>query len=665
MIRRLWVLSTALLVGACGGGGGGGGSSTPTNPPNPPAGTRTLFVSVQPSGAVAGKAFSTQPVVHVRTAQGARDTADDSTVVSVALVAFTAAPSAQLTGTTSVTVQDGIATFTDLAINSAGTGYRLRFTASGLTAVDSDAFDVAAATDPDPDPDPDADVTFEIDSQQDVKPISRFIYGMNFGFGDDEPKNLTLSRSGGNRMTAYNWETNASNAGADWFHQNDSFLGGGEVPGGAVTPLIDAALDANAGVIVTVPMIGYVAADKNGGGDVGQSGADYLDVRFHRSLPRKPGGAFQTTPDTSDKFVYQDEWVNFLDVKYPGAISSDTTPIFFSLDNEPDLWYATHARLRNERFGAEGEKVTYAELVSLTIDYASAIKDVNPNAVVFGPVNYGWQGMVRLQDAPDANNRDFLNFYLQEMAEEDQSQGRRLLDVLDVHWYPEAQGGGVRITGEETSAAVVEARKQAPRSLWDPTYTEESWITQWSTGGPITLLPRLQNKIDTHYPGTRLAITEYSYGGGAHISGGIAQADVLGIFGRYEVFAATMWRLAQDQRFIYGAFDMFRNFDGNNGSFGDTSIRATTSDIETTSVYASVDDGDADRMVIVCINKANSPQIAAISINHPVAFGTARVFTLTNASATPQRRDDIAVGTSNTLTYTMPANSVTTLELVP
>src|SRR5690606_34161655 len=232
----------------------------------------------------------------------------------------------------------------------------------------------------------------------------------------------------------------------------------------------------------------------------------------------------------------------------------------------------------------------------------------------------------------------------------------------DVHWYPEAQGGGVRITGEETSAAVVEARKQAPRSLWDPTYTEESWITQWSTGGPITLLPRLQNKIDTHYPGTRLAITEYSYGGGAHISGAIAQADVLGIFGRHGVFAATMWRLHEDQQFIYGAFDMFRNYDGNNGSFGDTSIRAATSDIDTTSVYASVDSNEANRMVIVCINKADEPQTASIEISHPEALTTAQVYTLTSTSSTPQRQSDIAVA-SNAFSYTMPANSVTTLVL--
>lgn len=517
-----------------------------------------------------------------------------------------------------------------------------------------------------PPPAPTAQVTFEIDSQEDVRPISKFIYGMNFGVDDtgfaSRPANLALSRSGGNRMTAYNWETNASNAGEDWFNQSDDFLGGGDVPGGAVTPLIDAALNADAGIVVTVPMIGYVAADKNAGGDVNQT-PDYINVRFHESVARKPGGIYLTAPNTTDDVVYQDEWVNFLDVTYPTAIGSATAPIFFNLDNEPDLWHSTHPRLRGDANGNNGTNVTYAELIERTIEYASAIKDVNPDAVIFGPVNYGWQGMVRLQEASDANDRDFLDFYLQQMAEAEESEGRRLVDVLDVHWYPEAQGGGVRITVDDAGTELAAARKQAPRSLWDPTYTETSWITEFSTNGPINLLPRLQGKIDAHYPGTRLAITEYYYGGGEHISGGIAQADVLGIFGKLGVFAAAPWRIGEtDHRFIYGAFEMFRNYDGNNGSFGDTSIRATTSNIETSSVYASVDADDPARMVIVCINKADEPQTANLAIAHSVTLATAQIYTLTSASSSPQRQADIAVA-SNAFSYVMPANSVTTLVL--
>jgi len=60
-------------------------------------------------------------------------------------------------------------------------------------------------------------------------------------------------------------------------------------------------------------------------------------------------------------------------------------------------------------------------------------------------------------------------------------------------------------------------------------------------------------------------MTEYYYGGGDHISGGLAQADVLGILGREGVFAAALWHLGRNDRFIHGASMMSAT-----DAFGDT-----------------------------------------------------------------------------------------------
>jgi hypothetical protein len=672
-ISGLRTVLFAMLAGlsACGGGGGGSGSSSSSSSSSgggTPPPVRTLFVATQPSGAAPSVAFATQPVVQVRS-NGVTDAADNTTVVTVSIVAGTGASGAALTGTTTATAVAGIATFTNLGINTAGTGYQLRFTATGVTEATSGTFSVVTpgAVIP-PSTPPASQVTFAIDSTQDVRAISRFIYGMNGWDPSVRPANLTLSRSGGNRMTAYNWETNASNAGSDYQNQNDDFLGGGNTPNGAVGPAIVAARTAGAGIVVTMPTIGYVAADKNGGGDVNQT-PNYLSVRFKVSRPRK-GSAFSMTPDTTDAFVNQDEYVSFLDQTYAGAFASTTTPVFLSLDNEPDLWHYTHARLRGDATRPvetqSGTSVTYAEIVQRSVDYASAAKEVNPSVQIFGPVNYGWQGYLRLQDAADHQNRDFLNFYLAQMAQAEATAGKRLLDVLDVHWYPEAQGGGVRIT-DGNSTAVIAARKQAPRSLWDATYEESSWIHDTLPAGDkaIRLLPRLRAKIDANYPNTKLAITEYNYGGGDHISGGIAQADVLGIFGREGLYAANLWRLSSGNTFIYGGFEMFRNYDLAHGSFGDTSIRATNSDVANASVYASVNAGNAGRMLIVAINKADTVQTAGIAVTHTTQFHTAQVYTLTSANSLPQPQADINITLTNAFQYSMPANSVTTLVLVP
>jgi hypothetical protein len=274
--------------------------------------------------------------------------------------------------------------------------------------------------------------------------------------------------------------------------------------------------------------------------------------------------------------------------------------------------------------------------------------------------------LVTLQGAPDAGGRDFIDTYLDAMADASAMAGHRLIDVLDLHWYPEAQGGGVRITDDGAGAALAAARLQAPRSLWDPGYTEDSWITTYSTLGPIRLLPRLHEQIAAHYPGTRLAISEYYYGGGADISGGIAQADVLGVFGREDLFAAALWHIGgTDDRFIWGAFDLFLDFDGAGAGFGDTSIAATTDDVAATSVYASYDADDYQRMVIVAINKSASPLDAGITIHHGATFTRAEIYRLTSANSAPIAGGEQAITLTNALVYEMPAMSVSVLVLRP
>ena len=56
-------------------------------------------------------------------------------------------------------------------------------------------------------------VQFTVNEANGRVPISAFIYGTNQPDWQGGAHNLTLTRLGGNRWTAYNWENNASNAG--------------------------------------------------------------------------------------------------------------------------------------------------------------------------------------------------------------------------------------------------------------------------------------------------------------------------------------------------------------------------------------------------------------------------------------------------------------------
>jgi hypothetical protein len=541
--------------------------------------------------------------------------------------------------------------------------YRLALTASACLLLPScgGGGGATAPTDPgasgSPTPGPASSVTFTIDTGAGRHPISPYIYGANQVNWSGRSRGLRLARLGGNRWTAYNWENNASNAGSDYQHQSDGFLGGGEVPGEAVRPHVAAAHAAGASMIVTVPMAGYVSADKSPGGDVNRT-PDYLSTRFFESRPAKRRG-FSYPPDGGDAVVYQDEFVAWLESTFAHARADASRTLFYSLDNEPDLWASTHARIRPTG------KLTYAEAVERTTAFAAAIKSVAREALVFGPVSYGWQGFVSLQDAPDRAGRDFLDFYLDSMREAEGRHGRRLVDVLDLHWYPEAKGGGVRITENNSSPAVAAARVQAPRSLWDPGYSETSWISVDARVGAIRLLPRMREKIAAHYPGTLLAITEYNYGGGGDVSGAIAQADVLGIFGREDVFAAALWDLGSTTSFIDGAFAAYCNFDGAGGRFGDTSVAAATSNHETTSVYASVDASREDRLVLVALNKSTGPTTADVLVSHPLNLTRGQTWQITAAGATPVAGASMTATGRNAFRLQMPASSVTTVVLAP
>src|SRR5262249_33489488 len=160
-------------------------------------------------------------------------------------------------------------------------------------------------------------------------------------------------------------------------------------------------------------------------------------------------------------------------------------------------------------------------------------------------------------------------WYLQQMAAYQHGHNLRILDYYDNHWYP--QGSGV--TGGDESAATQALRLRSTRQLWDPAYTDESWINQ-----KVDLIPRMRQLVDQNYPGTKLAISEYNYGSLGHMDGALAEADVLGIFGREGLDLATLWAPPAPTDPGAYAFRMYLNYDGKGSKFGDKSLTAQSTD---------------------------------------------------------------------------------------
>jgi len=502
----------------------------------------------------------------------------------------------------------------------------------------------------------DISVTYTIDTQQDVSPISPYIYGYNFE--QVTAQNLTVRRMGGNRLTGYNWETNFSNAGSDWQHSSDEYMSSyipsaqRQTPGKVITDFVDANLAAGRASLITLQMAGYVAADKNGTVTESQVAPStrWKDVIYKKTTPFcSPAGS----PDKTDNAVYMDELVNYLVTRY-GSTSSTSGVRFYALDNEPALWSNTHPRILPL-------KPTCVELLNRSVALASAVKDVDPDAQICGPVLYGFAAFNTFQDAADWSTVKsghsyswFIDYYLDTMKQASTAQGRRLLDVLDLHWYPEAQGDGSRIcdTQPPYSQANAEARMQAPRTLWDQGYYENSWIGTWFKWA-LPLLPKITQSINTYYPGTKMAFTEYNYGAGDHISGGIATADVLGIYGKYGVYLSTYW--GSNRAYVNSAFSLFRNYDGANSTFGDTRVQTAMTDKVNSSIYGSTFLADRNKLHLVVLNKNYTQPInGSFSITAPQFFTSARVWAFDNSSSAITERTPVSAITGNTFSYTIP-----------
>lgn len=435
-------------------------------------------------------------------------------------------------------------------------------------------------------------VDFHINTNQGRGQISPYIYGVNFAVNNF----TTARRMGGNRLTGFNWENNASNAGDDYFHSSDNYIPwilgvpyyNYDIPGISLTTFHDSSLNYNNYTLLTLQMAGYAARDKNGTVEVWETAPS---PRWVEVINRKDS-VLLLIPDTTDSVLYVDEMLNFLINTY-GAANTATGIKGYILDNEPALWAYTHPRLHPDT-------LTISELMSKSIDLAATVKEMDSFAEVFGPDLYGFSAFLDLQGASDWNNYSgtydrFIEAYLDLMKQASDSVGYRLLDVLDVHWYPEPAG----VYSGDTSQNVSQTRMQLPRSLWDSIYVEDSWIGQYFS--PVVIIHYLNDAILQYYPDTKLSITEYDYGAANHISGGIAQVEALGIFGKFGVYFASKW--GSKEEYITTAFNIYRNYNGNSNRFGSTKVLATMNDTSNTSIYASIDDDDTTSLHIIVINK--------------------------------------------------------------
>lgn len=501
------------------------------------------------------------------------------------------------------------------------------------------------------------DVT--IDVEADNYEISPLIYGLNIHSDIlEEEKVATSVRKGGNRWTAYNWENNFSNAGSDYKFFSDDYLAthltDRTKPANVVTTFVEQANANDQYSLITVQMAGYTASGRSGS-------ASELNADNYNTLKIRKDGELSLMPDLTDSLVYIEEFINY--IKHYYGTANNGGPNAYSLDNEPVLWSSKHKVLHPNL-------VTVDELITKSTETAKLIKEYDPNAEVYGFAAFGWHGLSTLDDWHDSesgpddwqpirhNYQDtFYVAYLSKMREASDEAGVRLLDALDIHWYPTEQVKGKRIVdlgGDNPDAAsdliserAVELRLQAPRSFWDKTYKP----SDGKVGKPA-VLTRLHEAIDTLYPGTKISVSEYQFGTEWHISGGLAIADILGIFGREKVYVAQKWDGMGE--FAEAAFKLFRNYDGKGNTVGDIYAKTDVSDIEKASAYSSID--AEGNLHIIYVNKQEADIEASFNIANG-AYTSAKVYGFGPDNHHIEALDDVSALANGKFSYTVPSFS--------
>jgi hypothetical protein len=426
-----------------------------------------------------------------------------------------------------------------------------------------------------------------VDASGPGRPISPLIYGV--AFADQTvlvELGATVDRWGGNTATRYNWVAEAWNAARDWEFRNK--------PAGSTDDFVRMALAGQATPLLTVPTIGWVSNNGDNGtrstgvpaaGGPPLANSDAIAgynpdrnraVTSVPSLPRKPGPLLDK-PDPNAPAVYQDEWIHHL----MGTFGSGA-PRYFAMDNEPDAWSLTHTDVRPAELG-------YDQMVRNFEDYATAVKQQDHAALILGPDVCCWTSLFYSPldrgsdnfgshaDRQAHGDVAFLPWWLAQVARQDAARGSRSLDLLDVHYYP----AGNKVFSDAADPNTRDLRIRSVRSLYDSTYTDESWI-----GTQIALIPRLKKWIANAYPGTGLAISEYNFGGEKDASGAIALAEALGTFGVQGVDLATYWTYPAPKSPAGAAFRLFRNYDGAGATFGDESL-GVVSGVANVRAYAS------------------------------------------------------------------------------
>ncbi|MFC4600778.1 OmpL47-type beta-barrel domain-containing protein [Cohnella hongkongensis] len=328
---------------------------------------------------------------------------------------------------------------------------------------------------------------------------------------------------------------------------------------------------------------------------------------------------------------------------------------YWEIGNEPEYF-------------EEGFKVTPEEYAQRIMEYADAMKAVDPSIVIVGP----------------ANGSSLLEEWVQPIMTTMQEQNRQL-DAISVHWYPLA---GNQTNPASSAYPSIENLLKYEGDNWQPSYI--NWIPKFTETTPVHNLVHYR---DAYAPGALIGLTELgqvtSYGEGVADShaGAVWLADVLPRLAYHKVDYVTQFLLQGDQTYSlmnmdkeirpsYYVYPLIERY------FGDQLLASSSSDNQNFTIWASKRTGADDKLYLMVVNKNQTQALdATIDLSGFNPRSTASVWVLNAPSvdaltganingvqvaedgSLPDIEGSTMIGVSEPFTATYPAHSVTMIEL--
>jgi hypothetical protein len=457
-------------------------------------------------------------------------------------------------------------------------------------------------------------ITVQVNAAEGRLPVSPFLYGRNNNFSDNAASptsaaNITLYKeaglrfareNGGNNATKYNWRSKISSH-PDWY--NNVYGHSWDFASQDIQTKISGMQ-----TMWAFQLIGKVAANKNnnfndwgyngsnwwtgvaqnlaGGGQVNPAGGSQALVNGNPDLYLKAWNADSTT-------AILNHWFG------PGGLGLDKNKfLYWSMDNEPEIWNGTHDDVMPSLISASA-------FMDAWFAVAKKARERFPKIKLTGPVpanEWQWYKWGEESLIIDGKYYCWLEYFIKRVSDEQKKTGIRLLDVMDIHWYPSESSNAdlVQLHRVFFDKTYVYPGSNGVKSInggWDNSQNKEyifqrinDWLLQYFGENHGITIGLTENDINTTNPNI--------------IS--VVYASMLGTFANngVELFTPWSWKTG-----MWETLHLFSRYAKTIKVNTSSSLDATVSGYTTIS-------GDVDSMTVILVNRdLSASQTVTVNIS--------------------------------------------------